>query len=473
MERLERLFLQTTGKRAESIIPLTPSGSNRQYFRLRTGSVSQVGVLGTSLDENMAFVAIDRHMRAKGLAVPEVYAVSDDNSCYLQEDLGDTLLYDMLKGRVSSYMDMAAMALRQLPRLQFLSAEGLDFNKCYPVPSLDIRSVMWDLNYFKYCFVKGTGIDFSEPQLEDDFEHLAGILLSEQSDTFLYRDFQSRNVMVKDGIPYFIDFQGGRRGPIFYDVASFLWQASAGFTDKQRDMLIDAYLEALQPFRTMDKTTFMAHLRYFVLFRLLQVLGAYGFRGLFERKAYFLQGIPLIMDSLRHELEIGFDGLPYLMSLLERIVSLSRFKRVMKPEGLTVDVCSFSYRRGIPEDTSGNGGGFVFDCRAIHNPGRYDQYKSFTGHDAPVVTFLDATEGMTYFLQQVYNLVDQSVDRYLDRGFDHLSVSFGCTGGQHRSVYAADHLAAHLMEKYPQVTTRLTHREQPHLSDEQGKDVAI
>lgn len=462
MKRLEKLFLQATGHTAKGIVPLTPAGSNRQYFRLTADGVSLVGAVGTSLAENEAFLAIDRQLYGKGLGAPQVVAVSDDRLCYLQEDLGDVSLFELI--RAGKADEMLVKTLRALPGLQFLGADGFDFGCCYPLPSLDRRCVMWDLNYFKYCFLKPCGLDFSEPLLEDDFGRLADRLLQEQSNTFMYRDFQSRNVMVKDGEPRFIDFQGGRRGPIYYDVASFLWQARAAFTDAQRDALIDVYLEALQPFRPISKEAFMEQLRFFVLFRLLQVLGAYGYRGWFERKAHFLQSIPMAMESLRKELAEGFEGMPYLTSLLQQVVELPRFAPVVMPEGLTVDVCSFSYRRGLPEDTSDNGGGFIFDCRAIHNPGRYDAYKPFTGRDSSVVAFLDATEGMSLFLDNVYALVDQSVERYLARGFTHLSVAFGCTGGQHRSVYAADHLAAHLAQRWPEVNVRLTHHEQPQLN---------
>lgn len=456
-ETLQLLFRQATGLECATLVPLTPAGSNRRYYRLSAQGTSLVGVEGTSVEENEAFFAIATHLRRQGLNVPAVYAVSDDRRCYVQDDLGDVSLFQLIQQGETG--DLLQQTMRKLPSLQFLGAEGFDFSSCYPSPSMDRRSILWDLNYFKYCFLKATGIDFSEPALENDFERLADVLLAEPADTLMYRDFQSRNVMVKDGQPWFIDFQGGRRGPICYDVASFLWQARAGFTAAQRSALIDAYLEALQPFRPTRKENFLRSLRYFVLFRLMQVLGAYGFRGYFERKAHFLQSMPLAIDSLRHELEADFPVVPYLTGLLHQVVTLPRFTQTAPSDGLTVEITSFSYRRGIPEDASGNGGGFVFDCRAIHNPGRYEEYKSLTGKDQPVIDFLDATEGMARFLDHVYGLVDPTVERYLARGFSHLSVSFGCTGGQHRSVYAAEHLAQHLSGRYP-IHILLTHREQ-------------
>lgn len=458
-ETLQSLFAQTTGREAELVMPLTPAGSNRRYYRLVADEKSLIGVIGTSVEENEAFLAIDKQLRSKGLSVPVVYAVSADRHCYIQEDLGDVSLFQRIQcGEADALLEKT---MRQLPALQFGGADGFDFSICYPSPAMDRRSIRWDLNYFKYCFLKSAGVEFSESILEDEFECLADVLLSEPFDTFMYRDFQSRNVMVKDDEPWFIDFQGGRRGPLYYDVASFLWQARAGFSPAQRERLIDVYLDALQPYRATDKETFMQKLRYFVLFRLMQVLGAYGFRGFVEHKAHFLQSMPLAIESLGQELKEPFAELPYLTVLLNKVVEQPRFAPVVKEDGLTVEITSFSYRRGIPEDISGNGGGFVFDCRAIHNPGRYEQYKPFTGMDEPVIDFLDQTEGMAHFLENVYSLVDQAVERYIARGFDHLMVNFGCTGGQHRSVYAAEHLARHLKENYP-VHILLTHREQNH-----------
>jgi len=456
-ETLQALFRQRVGRDAESIFPLTPAGSNRRYYRLRADGTSLVGVVGTSAEENEAFFCIAAQLRQGGIRVPEVKAISDDRLCYLQDDLGDTSLFSLMQqGDAGALLEEV---MRQLPLIQYTGARGLDFSRCYPSPAMDRRGILWDLNYFKYCYLKATGIDFSEPALEDDFERLADLLLEEPFDTFMYRDFQSRNVMVKDGQPWFIDFQGGRRGPVYYDVASFLWQARAGFSDSQRNHLIDVYLEALQPFRSIGRSAFVCRLHYFVLFRLLQVLGAYGFRGYFERKSHFLQSIPMAIRSLRKELENPFPEIPYLVGLLHQVAGQMEHDVQPQADGLTVEVNSFSFRSGVPTDLSGNGGGFVFDCRAIHNPGRYEQYKTFTGRDAPVIDFLDERDDMKRFLSHVYALVDQAVERYLERGFSHLMVSFGCTGGQHRSVYAAEHLAQHLREKYP-VHIILNHRAQ-------------
>ena len=465
METLKQLFSRYTGCEAMECTSLTPAGSNRRYYRLSAGDFSAVGVVGTSVQENEAFFAIDRHMLGKGLPVPEVYAVSDDRMHYLQQDLGDVSLFGQLMesqrngGYEERDMEMLRRVMRLLPDVQWLGAEGFDFANCHPSATLDRRGIQWDLHYFKYCFLKATGLEFEEERLEDDFDQLASILLYDDFDTFMYRDFQSRNVMICDGNPFLIDFQGGRRGPVEYDLVSFLWQARACFTPAMRDELIGEYLRSACRYRSFDEAAFVRRLRYFVLFRTLQVLGAYGYRGYFEHKAHFVQSIPMAIANLRSLLDEDFADLPYLTALLREMTELPLVIPYKEDTELTVRVTSFSYRRGIPDDASGNGGGFVFDCRAIHNPGRYDEYKQLTGRDEPVIAFLDGEEAMQQFLGHVYGIVDYSVEKYLARGFKNLMVSFGCTGGQHRSVYGAEHLAAHLVEKYG-VHVILTHREQ-------------
>ena len=363
-----------------------------------------------------------------------------------------------------SDLKLLRRVVRLLPDLQWGGAEGFDFSCCYPSPALNRRGIQWDLHYFKYCFLKVTGVEFEEEWLEDDFDRLSDVLLGEESDTFMYRDFQSRNVMVCQGEPYFIDFQGGRRGPVEYDLVSFLWQARARFTPEIRRELIGEYLDSARRYRMFDEDAFIGRLRYFVLFRLLQVLGAYGYRGYLEHKAHFVQSIPMAIENLRELLVDGFKEFPYLCSVLSEMVALPRFLHQEEDDELTVRVTSFSYKKGIPDDASGNGGGFVFDCRAIHNPGRYDEYKLLTGRDEPVRAFLDKEKAMQEFLEHVYGIVDYSVETYRARGFKNLMVSFGCTGGQHRSVYSAEHLASHLAEKY-NVKVILTHREQQNLNN--------
>ena len=466
MERLKQLYKEYTGHEAEACSSLTPAGSPRRYYRLSAGQHTAVGVVGTALGENEAFVAIAQQMRLKGLPVPEVYAVSADGMCYLQEDLGDTSLFDLIAeahkrgGYDEADMELLRQVMRLLPDVQWRTAEQFDFTHCYPSAELNRRGIQWDLHYFKYCFLKATGLEFEEENLEDDFDRMSEVLLQEYADTFMYRDFQSRNIMIRDGKPWLIDFQGGRRGPAEYDLVSFLWQARARFTPEMRRELIEEYLQSARRYRSFDEEVFAQRLQYFVLFRTLQVLGAYGYRGYFEHKAHFVQSIPMAIDNLRALLaENDFADMSYLADLLRRMVALPMFAPNEEAGELTVRITSFSYKKGIPEDASGNGGGFVFDCRAIHNPGRYDEYKQLTGMDEPVISFLDKEEAMQDFLEHVYGIVDYSVEKYRSRGFKHLMVSFGCTGGQHRSVYSAEHLAAHLSEKFG-VKVVLTHREQ-------------
>ena len=469
MEILKQLFHQYTGCEAEACHPLTPAGSPRRYYRLNAKEHTAIGVVGTSLKENEAFFAIGRQMRSQGLPAPEVYAISDDRMHYLQEDLGDTALFDLLTEAQrhgdydDSIMEQLRTVMRLLPEVQWRTADNFDFTHCYPSPVLNSRGIQWDLHYFKYCFLKATGLEFEEERLEDDFERMTHTLLQADYDTFMYRDFQSRNIMMRDGKPWLIDFQGGRRGPVEYDVVSFLWQARAKFSPEMRRELIEEYKRSARRHRSFDEEGFEKRLPYFVLFRTLQVLGAYGYRGYFEHKAHFMQSIPMAISNLRTLLaEQEFADMPYLTALLHEMTSLPLFATHEEPKELTVHITSFSYKKGIPDDTSGNGGGFVFDCRAIHNPGRYDEYKRLTGMDKPVIAFLDKEAAMQDFLTHVYGIVDYSVEKYRSRGFTHLMVSFGCTGGQHRSVYSAEHLANHLSEKYG-VRIVLEHREQNEL----------
>ena len=335
----------------------------------------------------------------------------------------------------------------------------MNFSYCYPLATFNHRSVLWDLNYFKYCFLKATGLEFQENLLEDDFERMADTLLQIEPQVFMYRDFQSRNIMIREEKPYFIDFQGGRKGPFYYDVASFLWQAKANYPDSLRQELLDEYLDALRPYHAIDKEQFLTTLRHFVLFRTLQVLGAYGFRGYFEKKAHFIQSVPYAIENLRQLLETDFPEYPYLCLMLRKLTELPQFASIRNRRKLTVRVMSFSYKKGIPEDPSGNGGGYVFDCRAVHNPGKYEQYKQLTGRDKPVIDFLEQDGEILQFLEHVDALADAHVQRFLERGFTNLSICFGCTGGQHRSVYSAEHVAHHLNEKFG-VRIRLIHREQ-------------
>ena len=477
MEKLIELYRDWCGKEpvAER---LQGAGSNRHYFRLTDDEgQSVIGVVGTSKDENEAFLHLTDHFANCKLPVPRILAVSKDHMRYLQTDLGGTSLYDAIAtGRKDGGQynteehQLLAETIRQLPNMQMHGAKGLDFSHCYPQEEFNEESVFFDLNYFKYCFLKATGLEFNEVELEADFRKFAKDLTAEKSDTFMYRDFQARNVMLdNEGKPHFIDYQGGRRGPFYYDLASFLWQASAKYPHKLRRELVKEYYEALGDYTELPtKRHFVNRLCLFVLFRTLQVLGAYGFRGYFEKKKYFIDSIPAAIQNLRELLKLDCFHYPYMMEVLRLLTELPRFSKEeqvatpSKYDGkgpLVVRVFSFSYKKGIPADESGNGGGYVFDCRSTHNPGRYEPYKKLTGLDEPVIRFLEDDGEIQTFLESVYKLADAHVARYIERGFTSLMFSFGCTGGQHRSVYSAQHLAEHIHEKFG-VEVRVCHREQ-------------
>jgi len=448
-----------------SVDELPSSGSNRRYFRIRGERCTLIAAKGTSIPENEAFWEIARHFRSKGLPVPEVFAKSDDFIYYLQEDLGDDTLFNRVAhgremGNYSSEeKELLLKAIRMLPSLQFKGGAGFDYSICFPQPEFDRRMISFDQNYFKYCFLKSTGLEFSEIALDDDFRRMAEVLMESMSDTFLYRDFQARNVMLVNDEPYFIDFQGGRKGPIYYDVASFIWQAKASYSEELKMELIDAYLDSLKEYMPISKEEFLGRLRHFVLFRTLQVLGAYGYRGYFEKKPHFLQSVPFALENLRKLLaEQPFEEYPYLSGLLQELVNMKQLTELNPVRKLEVRIYSFAYKKGIPNDMSGNGGGYVFDCRALENPGKYEHYRHFNGLDTEVIKFMEDDGGVFKFLDNIYPLADAHVKRYIERKFTNLMFSFGCTGGQHRSVYCAQHLAEHISRKFD-VKVILSHRE--------------
>lgn len=483
MKQLLTLYKEWKGTAPLKAESLAQAGSNRQYVRLTDPQGhTAIGVIGPSTSENRCFIYLANHFTEKGLPMPHIYAVSADYKCYIQEDLGQHSLYDALaEARKNGYQygidetRLLTRTIQQLAHVQVDGVNGLDFTQCIPPIRFDHQAAMFDLNYFKYSFLKTTDLPFDEIRLENDMQQLATDLVGDTSEGcyFLYRDFQSRNVMLRDDQPYFIDFQGGMQGPLQYDVASFLWQASARYPHSLRETLIAAYVNELrQILPQTDEEKFRQRLQLFVLFRTLQVLGAYGLRGYFERKKYFLDSIPLAITNLQSLLEDKVAApYPYLNDILRQLVALPQFTQRSSIHGeasasrydgqgpLVVRVYSFSYKKGIPADTTGNGGGYVFDCRSTHNPGRYEQYKPLTGLDAPVIKFLEDDGEILTFLQSVYKLADAHVERYMQRGFTSLMFSFGCTGGRHRSVYSAQHLAEHLHQKYG-IEVHICHREQ-------------
>lgn len=481
MDRLIALYVKTFDARSVKVETLPQAGSNRKYFRLWSENAPTViGVYNDNKKENECFVYLAEHFLQKGLNVPAIYAFDESHTLYLQEDLGNISLYSSLSSaRENNYtytesnLHLLKKVIRQLPHIQIEGAKDLDFNQCISPIEFNHQTAMFDLNYFKYNFFKTTNIPYDEVALEHELQRFADELTQNDhlQKSFLYRDFQSRNILLKEGVPYFIDFQGGMCGPLEYDVSSFLWQSSAQYSDEVRNTLIETYIEEIQSLiPNFDVSSFVNRLQKFVFFRILQVLGAYGLRGYVERKPYFIQSIPHAIANLRQKIaEEVIDSYPYLKELLLQVCALPQFQQIethkkdqhsaKRKSPLIVEVYSFSYKKGIPEDPSGNGGGYVFDCRGVHNPGRYEYYRAYTGLDEPVIQFLETDGEIIEFLKSVYALADAHVKRYIERGFTHLMFSFGCTGGQHRSVYSAQRLAEHLHQKYG-IEVHVCHREQ-------------
>ncbi len=481
MDVLSQLFERYFHSPVERVQPLQGQlgGSGRSIVRLSNRRQSAIGILYGVQEENLAFLEFSRHFRQHGLPVPEIYAERLSEGAYLEQDLGDVTLFDFLSQNrngdnvAPSVVEAYRRVLEILPRFQIEAGRDLNYKVCYPRASFDRQSINWDLNYFKYYFLRLAGIPFNEQALEQDFTRLTKFLLSADHDYFLYRDFQSRNIMLNHGKPFFVDYQGGRRGALQYDVASLLYDAKADLPPALRQELLDQYLESLNKYIRLSRDAFLRHYYGFVYVRLMQAFGAYGFRGFYERKAHFLQSVPYALKNLRwllHNVTLPIE-LPTLMESFRRMLGSEKLLNLHfePPRGpvasstsdapLAVRVYSFSFHRGgPPADEMGNGGGFVFDGRSIPNPGREEEFKRLTGKDAPVIEFLDQQESAQQFLIHARALVDASVSEYQRRGFKNLMVSFGCTGGQHRSVYLAEQLAKHLRNKNG-VEVTVHHRE--------------
>src|SRR5437868_4876857 len=472
MEVLTRLFEQHFHSPVERVQPLQGQlgGSGRKIVRLSSEKLSAIGILYAVREENVAFLEFSRHFRRRGLPVPEIYAEDLSQGAYLEEDLGSATLFEFLSDHrngatiapeaIAAYRKVVAV----LPRFQVEAGRDLNYKVCYPRASFDRQSIAWDLNYFKYYFLRLAGIPFNEQVLEDDFGRLTKFLLSAGHDYFLYRDFQSRNIMLHDRQPYFLDYQGGRQGALQYDVASLLFDAKADLPAEVRQKLLDHYVGALGNYVKIDPSAFMQHYYAFVYIRIMQALGAYGFRGFYERKIHFLQSVPYALKNLRwllHNVELPI-ALPTLMDAFHSMLHSEKLQSLAPDasaaNGLVVRIFSFSFHRGWPKDETGNGGGFVFDGRNLPNPGREERFKALTGRDTPVIEFLNQQESVHQFLASVFSLVDASVAEYQRRGFKNLMVSFGCTGGQHRSVFLAEQLARRLRERNG-MQVELRHRE--------------
>jgi aminoglycoside/choline kinase family phosphotransferase len=455
MEVLQKLFEQHFHSPAGRMQPLQGElgGSGRKIIRLAGEKCSAIGILYGVREENTAFLEFSRHFRRHGLPVPEIYAEDLSRGAYLEEDLGETTLFEFLSMNragenisppaVEAYRKVVAV----LPRFQIEAGRDLNYKVCYPRASFDRQSIAWDLNYFKYYFLRLAGIPFNEQALEDDFSRLTKFLLTAGRDYFLYRDFQSRNVMWRDGQPFFLDYQGGRKGALQYDIASLLYDAKADLPPELRQQLLDHYLDCLSGLIGLSRETFMQHYYAYVYVRIMQALGAYGFRGFYERKAHFLQSVPYALKNLRwllHNVELPI-ALPTLTDAFKSMLASEKLEGLaLESDHLIVRIFSFSFHRGLPHDETGHGGGFVFDGRSLPNPGREERFKTLTGNDAPVIDYLDRQESVHQFLASAASLVEASVSDYQRRGFKNLMVSFGCTGGQHRSVYLAEQLAKRL-----------------------------
>ena len=455
MDVLKRLFEQHFRLPAEDVQPLQGQlgGSGRAIVRLTGADLSAIGILYPVREENVAFLEFSRHFRRRGLPVPEIYEEALSEGAYLEEDLGNTTLFDFLVSNrvgvaiapqaVEAYRKVVAM----LPRFQVEAGRDLNYKVCYPRDRFDRQSIAWDLNYFKYYFLRLAGIPFNEQALEIDFTRLTKFLLSASHDYFLYRDFQSRNVMLRDGQPYFLDYQGGRKGALQYDIASLLYDGKADLPPELRLQLLDHYLDCLAGYIDLDREAFMEHYYAYVYVRILQAMGTYGFRGFYERKAHFLQSVPYALNNLRwlaHNVKLPI-ALPALMDALHGMLASETLQGLASSaDRLKVRIFSFSFHSQMPADESGNGGGYIFDARNLPNPGREEQFRALTGKDAAVIDCLNQQSSVHQYFASVLSLVDASISSYQRRSFKNLMVSFGCTGGQHRSVYLAEKLAQHL-----------------------------
>jgi aminoglycoside/choline kinase family phosphotransferase len=467
------LFSRTFGQAPATVSRLAADGSQRHYYRL-TGAAGApvIGAWGPEPDENRAFISFSRSFRDVGLPVPEIYAADAALGVWLAEDLGDTTLFKAVSSARAGTGDPFPGGLVEayervidvLPRFQVEGARVIDFDVAYPRAAFDEQSMRWDLNYFKYHFLKLAHVPFNEQQLEDDFHRLIAHLLTADRDYFLYRDFQSRNILLRDGQPWFVDYQGGRRGAAQYDVASLLYDAKADLPGSLRAHLLRRYLEAFSKHTHTGSRRFLETYQGHVLIRILQAMGAYGYRGFFERKQRFLESVPYAARNLAGLLEDGLPvALPELEGVLRHIVAewAGRPGPVEPARGLNVHIASFSYRDGWPADETGHGGGFVFDCRSLPNPGRLPELADLVGTDPPIVRFLEALPETEAFWRHACALVDAHIANFIERDFSELGVAFGCTGGQHRSVYFAERLARHVREHHPRVAVSVTHSARP------------
>lgn len=471
LDLIKNLFKQWHGKKADFVQKLPQTASYREYYRISYGNKTVIGVFNEDIKENLAFISFTKTFNEMKLNVPTVLYEDLKNNVYLLNDLGDSTLYSIIHSKKHNYaaspelIDYYKRVLEELLKFQIEADKKIDYNYCYPRALFDRQSIVWDLNYFKYDFLKLGRIGFDEQLLENDFQKFASFVSSVNTDYFLYRDFQSRNVMIKEEQIYFIDYQGGRKGALQYDVASLLYDAKAEIPNPLREELLNHYLQILESKYNLSKEEFLKSFYAFVLIRIMQAMGAYGFRGLFEKKVHLIKSILPARKNLLYLLETGkldFD-IPHLHEVFKSIITSDEFniyeEKLLPNEKLSVTITSFSYKREIPIDLADNGGGFVFDCRGLNNPGRHLKYKLLNGRHPDVIKFLVDNSDVNKFMTNVFSLVDFTVEKYLKQGFKNLMVNFGCTGGQHRSVYCADKLFEHLKAKYD-INIFISHIEQ-------------
>ncbi len=468
LKAIERLFKSFRNKKPDTIELLPSSGSYRKYYRIKSSNDSYIGVFNEDKKENIAFMGFTKSFLKLGLNVPEIYSENIENNVYILQDFGDTTLLKCFSDNedesnyTSRKLNIYKKVLEQLPLFQVKGSKAIDYSICYPRSAFDKLSMMWDLNYFKYYFLKLAKVPFDEQHLENDFQTFSDFLLEANCNYFMYRDFQSRNIMIFKDEPFFIDYQGGRRGALQYDIASILFEAKTSLNSDIREQLLDYYLNVLRKYINIDTKSFLKYYYGYVYIRLMQAMGAYGFRGLYEKKKLFLQSIPKALEHLKWlrsniKLPVSF---PELEKVWDNLVISEQIKNISSGTiNVTVNINSFSYRRGIPVDETLNGGGFVFDCRLFNNPGKLEKFKNLTGLDKSVIDFLDEDSKVSLFLENIFNIVDSAIESYHIKGYTQLMVNFGCTGGQHRSIYAAEKLSSHLSRKFSEINIIARHRE--------------
>lgn len=459
LSTLEKLFEEHFGAAPKDVQQLPASGSDRKYYRLSNDTNSAIGTHNPNTAENRSYFYFTQLFTKHEINIPEVYKISKDKKSYLQQDLGNVSLFNKLEqeGYTDEVRKSFHDAIRELVKVQWMAGREADFKQCFATKQFDEKAIMADLLYFKYYFADLQNVNYDKALLVEEMELLSRELGRVQPQMLMYRDFQSRNIMLHENKAWLIDYQGAMQGPPQYDIASFLWQAKAQLPEAWKEDLLNGYITAINdlPIAKMDEVHFRRGYAQFVLLRIMQVLGAYGYRGLLQRKPHFISSIGPALKNLETFLSDNPQTPSYseLRTLLEHISSQEMQQKYAQPTRntetkLTINIASFSYKTGYPKDKGENGGGFVFDCRGILNPGRFAAYKHLTGQQEQVKYFLENETKMPEFLEHVYSLVSINVEDYLTRGFDSLSVSFGCTGGQHRSVYASEQLAQYLEQKY-------------------------